>query len=355
MAIDSATIDAPAELWLSTTHQLAEAALAGGELRWASRAFHRAHRNDGNPQEYIVRGLSGLGWCQLQANEPEKSAATFDRLLEKYPDSQAAAEAAWARGQALERLKQFDAALASYQLIVDKQPIEHRDMSTRCWPPPDCTINCIKPIQAIELYHTILGEHASSPQDRRRPITASAGRCATPAAGPNRISNFKKFTTIFATSHFWNDATFRLAESAVADKQFDRASKLLAELLAAQPPTEMLPHVIYLQGELAAGRQKWDEVEARMDQVAHDFASSPIGIARRILGRGSRLSARKIRRSGQAVGGACRARSRGRNDAWLAMVPLRRAQVYGTTAAMGRRPGDRLADSARLPDFRPAI
>ena len=41
--------------------------------------------------------------------------------------------------------------------------------------------------------------------------------------------------------------------------------------MAAKPPTDMLAHVIYLQGELAAGRQKWDEVEARMDQVAHDF------------------------------------------------------------------------------------
>ena len=249
--------------------------MAAGELHWATELF-TALTNDQNPQPYIVRGLSGLGWCQLEANQPEKSAATFDRLLEKYPDSQAAAEAAWARGQSLERLKRFDGALASYHLIVDKDPASPRFV--------DALLAAARlhdqlhqPAQAIDLYQRFLADHLASPQiDAARYGFGWALRDAGRRAESDQ--QFQKVHDDFRTSRFWNDATFRLAESAVADKHFDAAAKLLNELMAAQPPTDMLAHVIYLQGELAAGRQKWDEVEARMDQVAHDFASSSLGL-----------------------------------------------------------------------------
>jgi cellulose synthase operon protein C len=313
----------PSELWLSTTHQLAEAALAAGELPWAAELF-TALADDGNPRPYIVRGLSGLGWCQLESNEPEKSAATFDRLLEKYPDSPAAAEAAWARGQSLERLKRFDGALASYHLIVDKDPSSKRFI--------DALLAAARlhdqlhqPAQAIELYQRFLADHASSPRiDAARYGFGWALRDAGRRAESDQ--QFEKVHDDFRSSHFWNDATFRLAESAVADKQFDRASKLLAELMAAQPPTDMLAHVIYLQGELAAGRQKWDEVEARMDQIAHDFAASPLGLSAAYWVAEADYRQGKFDEAGKRLA-ALSERTAGHNDSWLAMIPLRRAQV----------------------------
>ena len=150
--------------------------------------------------EYIVRGLSGLGWCQLEANQPEKAAATFDRLLEKFPDSESAAEAAWARGQSLERLKQFDAALASYQLILDKYPTSPRFVDAML-AAARLHDQLHQPAQAIELYQRFLADH----RRRRRwtpPAMAWAGPCGTPAAEPNRTRSFKKSTTIFAQAAF---------------------------------------------------------------------------------------------------------------------------------------------------------
>jgi TolA-binding protein len=112
----------------------------------------------------------------------------------------------------------------------------------------------------------------------------------------------------------------------VADKQFDRAGKLLAELMTAQPPTDMLAHVIYLQGELAAGRQKWDEVEARMDQVAHDFAASPLGLPAAYWVAEADYRQGKFDEAGKRLA-ALSERTAGHNEPWLAMIPLRRAQV----------------------------
>jgi TolA-binding protein len=311
------------ESWLSTTHQLAEAALAAGQIHWATELY-TALAADGNPPDYIVRGLSGLGWCQLESSEPEKAAATFDRLLEKYPDSQAAAEAAWARGQALERLKRFDGALASYQLIIDKDPSSKRFVEALL-AAARLHDRLHQSGQAIELYQRFLADHSASPQiDAARYGFGWALRDAGRRAESDQ--QFQKVHDDFRASRFWNDATFRLAESAVADKRFDPAGKLLAELMAAQPPTDMLAHVIYLQGELAAGRQRWDECEARMDQVAHDFADSPLGLPAAYWVAEAEYRQGKYDSAGKRLA-VLSGRVAGHNDPWLAMIPLRRAQV----------------------------
>lgn len=327
-------------VWLSATSQLAETALSAGEIRWASELFS-ALADDSNPQEYVIRGLSGLGWCQLESNEPEKSSATFDRLLEKYPDSQAAAEAAWARGQSLERLKRFDGALASYQLILDRAPKSSRFV--------DALLAAARlhdqlhqPARAISLYQRFFADHTTSPQmDTARYGYAWALRDVGRQAESD--VQFQKVHDDFRTSRFWNDATFRLAESAVAEKQFDRAGKLLAELLATRPPNDMLAHVIYLQGELAAGRQRWDEVEAHMDQVAHDFASSSLGLPAAYWVAEAEYRQGKYDEAGQRLA-ALADRVAGHDDAWLAMIPLRRAQVM----AQKRQWSDAQAIAARI-------
>ena len=103
---------------------------------------YAALANERNPQEYIVRGLSGLGWCQLEANEPQKSAATFDRLLENYPDSQAAAEAAWL---AARRSNGSNNSMPLWRRIKSSSTATDRTrgISTPSWLPRDCRINCI--------------------------------------------------------------------------------------------------------------------------------------------------------------------------------------------------------------------
>jgi TolA-binding protein len=88
----------------------------------------------------------------------------------------------------------------------------------------------------------------------------------------------------------------------------------------------MLAHVIYLQGESAAGQQKWDEVEARMDQVAHDFAASPLGLPAAYWVAEAEYRQGKFDEAGKRLA-VLADRVAGHNDPWLAMIPLRRAQV----------------------------
>ncbi len=330
----------PSDVWLSTTQQLADAALAAGDSAWAGQLFGSL-TVDGIPPEYVVRGLSGLGWCHLATNDYDKATATFDLLLQKFPDVEPAAEAAWARGQALERLKKFDAALASYQQILDKHPTSRRE--------PEAMLAAARlhdqlhqSAPALELYERFVTGHPDSPQiDAARYGWGWALRDAGQRA--ESLVQFQKLHDNFRLSHYWNDATFRLAEGAVEERKFDLAGRLLTELRAAKPPTEMLAHLLYLEGELSAAQQRWDEVAARMGQLTRDFPDSDLRIpasywiaeAAYRQGNYDDAGKRLAVLSGQVAG---------RHDKWLAMVPLRRAQVL----AQQKQWADAQAIAARI-------
>jgi TolA-binding protein len=132
----------------------------------------------------------------------------------------------------------------------------------------------------------------------------------------------------FRQSRFWNDATFRLAETSVAAKQFDKARQLLDELSAAKPPQPMVEHMLYLRGELAAAEQQWDRVEAAMSELVRQFPNSTLELPACYWIAEANYRLGKYDESGRQFA-AVATRTEGRKDAWLAMVPLRQAQVLG--------------------------
>ena len=71
-------------LVLSTALCLAEAAYAAGERELAAELFSFLGR-EGNPPEYVAKGLSGLAWTQFTADGAAESAKTFQRLSSNTP------------------------------------------------------------------------------------------------------------------------------------------------------------------------------------------------------------------------------------------------------------------------------
>ncbi len=270
------------------------------------------------------RAMGQLAVCQLQLGENDKAAETFARLLNRFPESPAAAEAAWSRGQVLERLKKFDAALASYQVIIDKH-VDSPRFDEALLAAARVHAGLQQSSQAIELYERLLHERSKSPQvDAARYGLAWAWRDSGKRSESDE--QFQALHDDFRQSRFWNDATFRIAESAFEQKQYDRADKLLDELLGAKPPAGIREHALYLQGQVAAAVQKWDRVAAAMSTLSHDYPDStlrfPAGYwtAEAMYRQGKYDEAEK---GFAALGGQVT----GRKEAWAPMIPLRQAQA----------------------------
>ena len=105
---------------IPTTRDLAERAYEDGD--WATAEAFFAGLVDvasGKPEEAV--GLSGLGWTLHKAGKFRESAATFDRLLERFPDAQQLApEAAYMKGKSQQDAGDLAAAADTYRMAFER-------------------------------------------------------------------------------------------------------------------------------------------------------------------------------------------------------------------------------------------
>ena len=179
--------------------------------------------------------------------------------------------------------------------------------------------------QATELYQRLLRER---PQSRRLDAACYGMAWALRDEGKRAESDeqFQKLHDEFRRSQFWNDAAFRLAEDAFAAKQNERAAKLVEELLGAKPPAELMAHALYLKAELETAAEKWDRVAADMSQLARDFPDSPLRLPAEYWVAEAAYRQGQFEEAGKRFASLAD-QIGGRQEKWLAMIPLRRAQV----------------------------
>ncbi|MGH7138101.1 MAG: tetratricopeptide repeat protein, partial [Pirellulales bacterium] len=130
---------------------------------------------------------------------------------------------------------------------------------------------------------------------------------------------------------FWSDAVYRLAERAYEKKDFARAEQLVNELVGGESnggelAGQVLPHVLYLQAQIAAAQNQWSRVPAPLERLIAEFSDNPIvPLAQYLIAEAAYRegqydrAAELFRELAEAIPG--------RTDTWVAMVPLRRAQI----------------------------
>ena len=253
-----------------------------------------------------------------------EAAATFAELLEKDPPVELAVEAAMVRGRALEQLGRTDPALAMYDLVVDKYPAAKQH--------PEALLAAARlrdklqlRDRAAELYARLDKDYPQHPEADTALyewawVAAELGKTAE----SNRL--LERVRKEHPQGRYAADATYRLAQGAFAAKDYDRAAKLVAEVLAVAADSETGEHSLYLQGQIHVVRQEWDRVRDTFETFAERFPNSPrrlvadYWVADVTYRRGRYEEAGKLlERLAQLT--------RGRTDPWLAMIPLRRAQV----------------------------
>ena len=136
---------------------------------------------------------------------------------------------------------------------------------------------------------------------------------------------FVRISDEFPQSKFWADATYRLAERAARTKDLARAATFADTLLKAKCDADLRERALYLRGQVAASAAEWDEVARFMQQFMDDYPASPVRLSAEYW-----LAESDFRRDRYAEAREklerLEKKSAGRNETWLAMAPLRRAQ-----------------------------
>jgi TolA-binding protein len=335
-------------LLLPTALYLAEKANGEQQPTAAKRLFEILTR-DGNPPEYVAKGLSGLAWIQAKADNAADSAKTFAQLVDQFPDSPLAPEAALMRAKSLEKLGQPDAALETYQRLVDVYP--HADQI------PEALFGAARLLgqrqqnsQAAALLERLVREHPKFSQ-----MDAVLYQWAWVLVDLNQPEQadevFARLYEEFQDSAYWADATYRLAERAARAREHDRARQLAAELIATKCDDNILSHALYLQGQLAAADQRWEEVAAPMQQLLDEFPQSSLHLPAEYWVAESYWRMGKSSEANQRFAQLAVKIER-RQDAWLAIVPLRRAQVLAESEQWQQAYDMAVSIPERFPEFR---
>lgn len=340
--------DAATPSFLQTIAYLAEQSVAKGNLEFG-RELYTLLTADKNPEEFVAKGLAGLGQLQLAQGDTQGSATTFARLLDKAGMSNEAPRAGLMRARSLEQAKQFDAALAAYRLVITDYSTTPEssialfeagrlhDRLGQDREAHDLLQQLLTRTPAIEQLDAVLYQLAWVLTDLGKTAEADA--------------MFERMVREYPSSDYWADATYRLAERAFRSGDNEAALSYVTQLLASKPASRLLSHSLYLQGQLAAQQEKWADVAAPMQRLVEVAPEGELTLPARYW-----IAEASFRLTNYAAAGE-QFTSLGTEigeleTSWAPMIPLRKAQClahqenWPDALVTARSVGE------RFPDFR---
>ncbi len=312
---------------LQTAYFLAERAYSSDQRAMAEELFTWLAR-EGSPPEYVQKGLYGLAWLRSDENDTVKTAEAFQLLLDRFPNSDLAHEASMMRARALQKSGKLNEAFDAFLSLIDNFPLSKHVPGAML---AAAKIKATSPSATDKTASVELLEQFEEQFPDHEQADAALYDLAWTLLDLKRDQDanqaFKRLYTKFPSSRFWGDVTYRLAEQAAHTGDRETAQTLTAQLIEAETSDEIRCHALYLNGQLAADSGDWQRVTETMDQIVTHHADSSLHlpaeywVAESFFRRGEFGEAQK-----QFL--ALNKKTVGRNDSWLAMVPLRLAQTY---------------------------
>ena len=340
--------DSATPTFLQTTVYLAEQSVAKGNDEFG-RELYALLTVDTNPEEFIAKGLAGLGQLQLAAGDTEGSAKTFGRLLDKAAMSNEAPRAGLMRARSLENAHQFDASLAAYRLVIADYS-DSPESSVALFEAGRLHDRLGQDREAQDLLQQLLTrtpeiEQLDAVLYQLAWVLTDLGKAAESDA------MFERLVSEYPASKYWADTTYRLAERAFHQGDLDATNSYVGQLLEADLEPRLLAHTLYLHGQLAAQQGNWDEVAAPMKRLIDAFPQSELFLPARYWVAEAAFrqtqyeeSAELFTTLGEDMGDL--------NATWAPMVSLRRAQCLAHQEQWSEALEIAKQIGERFPDFR---
>jgi cellulose synthase operon protein C len=343
------------------TEQLIEAAFDANDAAWSAELStqladlgkHNATKSgtaaaSPDAAQYEVKGLAGLGWSQFKAGQLNEAAATFERVLQTSPPDDLAAEISFARGQVLEKLDQLDPALALYDCVVEKYPASVQR--------PDALYAAARLRMKLRQYRDAAALYEKLARDYPQYARLDAalydwawtvGAAEKPAEADKLYARLRKD---YPKSRYFADATYRLAERAFESQDAVAANALLDELLAAKPEPPVRESALYLRAQVALLGKDWAKIRLAFQRLLDEFPETRQRMLAEFWIAECDYREKNYDEAGKRLEDLAK-RIPGRQEPWMAMIALRRAQI-----AIGRKNWDEACSLASgiekdFPDF----
>lgn len=309
--------------YLEATAALAEAAYAAGRYETAQQLFAVLAKVE-YPPELQAQGLSGLGWCHYHLHQWAPAREAFARLVEQQPASLLASESALMQARMWEQLNRPEQAVDGY-LAAAAQYEDSEHAPVALLDAARLQEQLTQSSDAIAVLQRLIERYPNF--DLRDGAQYQLAWLLTEAKrGDEANQVFRQLAEGYPTSRYGHEAAFAVAEHAARAAEHQRATTLLQDLLTRKPEPALLGRIWYLQGQVAAVTKDWAAVEELMQRLLDKFPNTPLRlgaeywIAESLYRRESYTpAAERFDRLARQIAG--------RQETWLAVIPLRQAQL----------------------------
>ena len=307
--------------------QLAEAAYAAGRAEWSATLFRWLGRHGGTA-EYRQKGLSGAAWSYYKMGNLAEASAQFAELLDSDPPAAMAAEAFLARGRILEEQSRSDAALAMYEQVVDNHG-DSKEYPSALLAAARLRRHLDQHQRAAVLYQRLAGEFPELPE-RDAVLYEWSWVLFDEQDVDAANALLVQLRAEYPESRYWADATYRLATRRFQAKDYAAAAQLAEEVLGAGVRGNIGEHALYLLARIAAAEaernDRWHVVRERFDRLLEEFPKTPMRLVAEFWIAEALYRQRDYQESLVEFNRLAQ-RTEGQKGDWLAMIPLRQAQL----------------------------
>jgi TolA-binding protein len=234
------------------------------------------------------------------------------------------AEIVYARGQVLEKLEQFDAALALYDGVVEKYPLsaQHPDA---IYSSARLRMKLHQNREAAALYEKLVRDYPQYP--KLDAVLYDWAWTLSELSKPDEAGKlYSQIQKDFPKSRYWADAVCRLAQRAYEAKNAAEANYLLDQLLAANPEASLREFALYLRGQVALLDKDWSKIRLAFERLLEEFPECKQKMLAEFWIAESDYREKNIDEASKRFDVLAQ-RIPGRQESWMAMISLRRAQI----------------------------
>ncbi len=311
------------EALLPTTAHLAELAFTAQWWDWSEPLFTRLIDQPGD-SALVARGYSGRGWSRWKLGQREGAAEDFAALVANYPEHPRVAEALLACGRLAEERGDWTTALGHYGTLIAKYP-QGAEVPAALLAAARVNEQQGDPAAAEEAYAQLAEKFADqveidAVQYEWSWVLLELGRA------DESTELLRRLCQEHPQSRYRADATYRLAERALAAGRLDEARALAEPLIAESTDPALLPYLLYLSGQLSAAEQNWTAIEAPLERLLREFADHPLALPSQYWLAEADYRLGNLEAAGERLARLAPLMA-GRQEGWAAQVLLRRAQV----------------------------
>ena len=197
---------------------------------------------------------------------PPRAQSHFVELLERFPTSDYAENAAIARARYLDEANEYSSAAKVYQLILDRY--SESSFAPTAMLRQAIMLKSTNGKTNLRRAQSLLIDYVQmQPQPRHldEALYHLAGVYQKNGQFEKGLEKYRQITLKHLGSPFWADAAFRVAMTHSQRKEFDVAEKILFQILTN--PTirsAVREKAILLYGDVAVQSSKWDLLRTRM-------------------------------------------------------------------------------------------